>query len=197
MRPPIDKYRTLQFGQFTEIKVNFTLLPIFKFHFFLFQFELFIKKECGYNYGKILFDTWIKHAGSIERFLYKRNNKAINNSFTKKSKINSPEKSKIDSAILKRHLSTNNNYQFEDLSQFVCQEQDQYNYNQTKSILKARASSDTEKLKTGSDKDDEEYVKQRRRLRQSKSVQINNEDCIYSKLSLYKSSPYPMVIYRP
>ena len=32
------------------------------------------KKECGFNYGKILFDTWIKHAGSIEKFLYRKIN---------------------------------------------------------------------------------------------------------------------------
>lgn len=54
------------------------------FHQFIKLFVVFIDfQECGYNYGKILFDTWIKHAGSIERFLYKKNTKSINNNFAK------------------------------------------------------------------------------------------------------------------
>lgn len=57
MRPPIDKYRTLQFGHFDEIR------------------------DVGYNYGKILFDTWIKHAGSIEKFVYRKSRKNLNPTF--------------------------------------------------------------------------------------------------------------------
>ncbi len=84
MRPPIDKYRTLQFGHFDEIRVKidfyFYLISIINNIRLMLLFEF---KECGYNYGKILFDTWIKHAGSIEKFLYRKNNKNMNNAFNK------------------------------------------------------------------------------------------------------------------
>ena len=159
MRPPIDKYRTLQFGQFNEIK------------------------ECGYNYGKILFDTWINHSGSIEKFLYKKNGRTINNAFSKKGKDGSPEKRIGEKVACPASM---NNYQFEDLSQFVCltKEISCLEDKKTKSILKLK--SDSEKnldmLVAGNTQSESEYMKQRHRFRQSKSVQINNEDHIYGRL---------------
>ncbi len=163
MRPPIDKYRTLQFGQFNEIK------------------------ECGYNYGKILFNTWMNHSGSIEKFLYKKANRPINNAFSKKSKDSSPEKrsgEKVASAASMK------NYQFEDLSQFVCltreiAEPADQGSKKTKSILKlVRTGSEKnlDLLVAGNTRSGAEYMKQRHRFRQSKSVQINNEDHIYGKI---------------
>ncbi|CAF0782025.1 unnamed protein product [Brachionus calyciflorus] len=91
MRPPIDKYRTLQFSSFDEIK------------------------DVGYNYGKILFDTWLKHDGSIEKFLYRKSQKNNNSNFATKNKQESP----INDKVYSRLASKNNKYRFEDLSQFV------------------------------------------------------------------------------
>lgn len=92
MRPPIDKYRTLQFGNFDEIK------------------------EVGYNYGKILFDTWIKHGGSIEKFIYRKMKKSA--TFARgANKDSSPHE--FDSAAVARANKKANMYHFEDLSQFV------------------------------------------------------------------------------
>lgn len=148
MRPPIDKYRTLQFGHFAEIK------------------------ECGYNYGKILFDTWIKHAGSIDKFLYKKTNKPLNNALKAKSKMSSPEKSykqgdRKPNDPTKRFNTASSNYHFEDLSQFVCQQQAIKTVNidseQKKSILKK----------------DSNMAHTIPRYQHSKSVQLNNEDNIY------------------
>lgn len=69
MRPPIDRFRTLQFGSFDEIKAIQYLTRKIGYV----QKQLVsIKQEVGYNYGKILFDTWIKHGGSIEKFLYRK-----------------------------------------------------------------------------------------------------------------------------
>jgi lysophospholipid hydrolase len=54
LRPPIDKYQTLQFGSFDEIYVSLTvLLCIFLYN------PLFVQ-DVGYNYGKTLFSTWDK-----------------------------------------------------------------------------------------------------------------------------------------
>ena len=93
----------------------------------------------GYNYGKILFDTWIKHAGSIEKFLYKRINQDMNQPFSKSSNNeNSPLNEKKNGVRIKKVKSfSSNKSHFEDLSQFVLASQNKSN-NQLKlnSILK-------------------------------------------------------------
>ncbi len=157
MRPPIDKYRTLQFGQFNEIK------------------------ECGYNYGKILFDTWINHSGSIEKFLYKKNGRQINNAFSKKGKDGSPEKRNGEKFACPSSIK---NYQFEDLAQFVCITKEiegtlELEDKKSKSSLKSDSDKNLGLLVAENAQSDNEYIKHRHRYRQSKSVQINGDDTIY------------------
>jgi hypothetical protein len=160
MRPPIDKYRTLQFGSYAEIK------------------------ECGYNYGKILFDTWIKHAGSIEKFLYKKNNKVLNNALKKSKVLPSPEKSfkpnnqKAGENTKSRLSTAYSNFHFEDLSQFVSRQKTLKSNDTTEeSTLKSEKSILKKDLnKAGHD---DQYFDQIRQFKHSKSVQINNENNIY------------------
>jgi hypothetical protein len=91
LRPPIDKYKTLAFGLYDEIS------------------------EVGYNYGKIIFDTWIKHTGSIEKFVYKN---LKNAKFSKNAASPINEKSR-SGLFTKQRSNSSNRTQFDDLSQFV------------------------------------------------------------------------------
>lgn len=104
--------------------------------------------------------------------------------FFKKSKDTSPEKHKnYTHHTLTRLKSTNNNYQFEDLSHFVIQEnipsKEKY---LSKSILKTKSNSSKDLASVDNQDNEKKEFLKNRQFRQSKSVQINNDDSIYGNI---------------
>ena len=54
IRPPIDKYRTIQFGSYDEIK------------------------NCGYDHASMICSMWKRHDTSFQKYLERRNFAAMN-----------------------------------------------------------------------------------------------------------------------
>ena len=95
--------------------------------------------------------------------------------FQKSKEAISNEPSRI--GLVKLKGKNNNNYQFEDLSQFVIQKDQQIV--KLNSILKNSLSSDNLKE---NNKNVCNETGTRRKYKHSKSVQINNEDSIYGNI---------------
>ncbi|KAM9734388.1 patatin-like phospholipase domain-containing protein 7 isoform 1-T3 [Menidia menidia] len=73
IRPPIDRYRTLEFGKFDEIA------------------------EVGYQHGKTVFDVWSR-SGVIEKMLKDRHQEEFHNTQTKNNVVTCPNASFTDLA---------------------------------------------------------------------------------------------------
>ncbi|XP_060926722.1 patatin-like phospholipase domain-containing protein 7a [Limanda limanda] len=73
IRPPIDRYRTLEFGKFDEIS------------------------EVGYQHGKTVFDVWIR-SGVVEKMLKDRHQEDFHNTQSKNSVVTCPNASFTDLA---------------------------------------------------------------------------------------------------
>uniref|UniRef100_A0A8C5DSS1 lysophospholipase n=1 Tax=Gouania willdenowi TaxID=441366 RepID=A0A8C5DSS1_GOUWI len=73
IRPPIDRYRTLEFGKFDEIA------------------------EVGYQHGKTLFDVWVRN-GVVEKMLKDRHQEEFHNTQSKNNVVTCPNASFTDLA---------------------------------------------------------------------------------------------------
>uniref|UniRef100_A0A3Q3EF39 lysophospholipase n=1 Tax=Labrus bergylta TaxID=56723 RepID=A0A3Q3EF39_9LABR len=73
IRPPIDRYRTLEFGKFDEIA------------------------EVGYQHGKTVFDVWIR-SGVVEKMLKDRHQEEFHNTQSKNNVVTCPNASFTDLA---------------------------------------------------------------------------------------------------
>jgi hypothetical protein len=108
LRPPIDKYRTIQFGCYEEIR------------------------NVGYEYAKMIFDLWAKHNGSCQQYLEKRNrqlcSKLSRAQFKDKSlKLSNETQASVKLAhVISSVYNTNNDQslKFDDLSELVHQKND-------------------------------------------------------------------------
>lgn len=108
LRPPIDKYRTIQFGSYEEIR------------------------NVGYDYAKMIFDLWTKHNGSCQQYLEKRNTELCSKlgraQFKdKSSKINNESQGPIRLTHIISSVydtQTDQSLKFDDLSELVHQKND-------------------------------------------------------------------------
>uniref|UniRef100_A0AAQ4RBX1 lysophospholipase n=1 Tax=Gasterosteus aculeatus aculeatus TaxID=481459 RepID=A0AAQ4RBX1_GASAC len=73
IRPPIDRYRTLEFGKFDEIA------------------------EVGYQHGKTVFDVWIR-SGVVDKMLKDRHQEEFHNTQSKNNVVSCPNASFTDLA---------------------------------------------------------------------------------------------------
>ncbi|KAL6097143.1 pnpla7 [Pungitius sinensis] len=73
IRPPIDRYRTLEFGKFDEIA------------------------EVGYQHGKTVFDVWIR-SGVVDKMLKDRHQEEFHNTQSKNNVLSCPNASFTDLA---------------------------------------------------------------------------------------------------
>ena len=89
LRPPIDKYRTIQFGSYEEIK------------------------SCGYDYCKMICQLWKRHDSSFQKYLERRDRVSNINSKSKDDKHHSRSTAKRMSIYPRESLK------FNDLSKFL------------------------------------------------------------------------------